>query len=224
MRNWWLLQRLAEYFDQTAGGLARLYDGDGLFSRTVDRYARGALFDYRDLLLAECGDVAGLSVIDVGCGPGFHLEALAARGAQATGVDLSGEMVAAARRRLQRAGLAGTLLQGEAGSLPLGRHDIVVAIGVFEYVDSPAAFMRSLAGAARRKLIATFPMQSPVWTRVRRWRYARRGIALKFFEPREVAGLAADAGLAVRRIETVRGAGLFLAADVVESKGKDPRE
>ncbi len=204
--------------------MARLYDGDGLFSRTVDRYARGALFDYRDLLLAECGDVEGLSVLDVGCGPGFHLEALAERGARATGVDLSGRMIDAARRRLGRAGLAGTLLQGDAHSLPLGRHDIVVAIGVFEYVDSPAEFMRILAGAARSKLIATFPMRSPVWTKLRRWRYARHGIALKFYEPHEVARLAADAGLGVRGIKTVRGAGLFLAADVVESTGKDPRE
>jgi SAM-dependent methyltransferase len=217
------LQNLADYFDATADGLARLYDGDGLFSRSLDRAARGALFEYRDLLLAECGDVRGLSVLDVGCGPGFHLEALAARGASVTGVDLSPAMVASARARLQGAGLAATLIQGDARTMPLGRHDIVIAIGLFDYVDRPADFMRILAAAARARVIATFPTASPVWTRVRRWRYRRRGIKLRFYEPGEVAVLVAGAGLKLRRIETVKksGGGLFVAADVAESRGKD---
>ncbi|HEX8366390.1 MAG TPA: methyltransferase domain-containing protein [Allosphingosinicella sp.] len=217
------MQNLADYFDATADGLARLYDGDGLFSRSLDRAARGALFEYRDLLLAECGDVRGLSVLDVGCGPGFHLEALAARGASVTGVDLSPAMVASARARLQGAGLAATLIQGDARTMPLGRHDIVIAIGLFDYVDRPADFMRILAAAARARVIATFPTASPVWTRVRRWRYRRRGIKLRFYEPGEVAVLVAGAGLKLRRIETVKksGGGLFVAADVAESRGKD---
>ncbi|HYG30102.1 MAG TPA: class I SAM-dependent methyltransferase [Allosphingosinicella sp.] len=217
------MQNLADYFDATADGLARLYDGDGLFSRSLDRAARGALFEYRDLLLAECGDVRGLSVLDVGCGPGFHLEALAARGAAVTGIDLSPAMIAYARARLRRAGLDATLVQGAAERVPLGRHDIVVAIGVFDYVDRPADFMRILAAAAGSRVIATFPTASPVWTKVRRWRYRRRGIKLRFYGPGEVAGLAAGAGLAVRRIESVKrsGGGLFLAADAPESRRKD---
>ena len=222
-RIWCRLQSLADYFDATAGGLARLYDGEGLFSRSFDRAARGALFEYRDLLLAECGDVAGLGVLDVGCGPGFHLEALAARGAAATGIDLSRAMVAAAGARLRGAGLEATLVQGDARTTALGRHDIVIAIGVFDYVEDAQDFMRVLAAAARSKVIATFPTASPVWTRVRRWRYGRRGIALRFYEAAEVEALAAGAGLAVRRIETVSksGGGLFLSADVAESSGKD---
>lgn len=217
------MQNLADYFDATAGGLARLYDGDGLFSRSLDRAARGALFEYRDLLLDECGDVPGLSVLDVGCGPGFHLEALAARGAAATGIDLSAAMVASARARLRRAGLDAILLQGDAEKVPLGRHDIVIAIGLFDYVERPADFMRILAAAAGSKVIATFPTASPVWTKVRRWRYRRRGIELRFYEPAEVAALASNADLEVRRIETVRrsGGGLFLAAGVPERRGKD---
>ncbi|HEU0100175.1 MAG TPA: class I SAM-dependent methyltransferase [Allosphingosinicella sp.] len=213
------MQKLTDYFDATAGGLARLYDADGLFSRTIDRAARGALFEYRRLLLEECGDVSGLSVLDVGCGPGLYLEALAARGASVTGIDISPAMLALARQRLDKAGLAATLVEGDAQAMALGRHDIVLAVGLFDYVDAPAEMMRTLAAAARSKVIATFPRPSPLWTRVRSWRYSRHGIALKFYGVEEVAALADAAGLARRRVELVdrSGGGLFLAADVAAS-------
>jgi 2-polyprenyl-3-methyl-5-hydroxy-6-metoxy-1,4-benzoquinol methylase len=47
-------------------------------------------------LLRACGDVAGLRVLDLGCGQGYFTRALAAAGADALGVDLSDELVALA--------------------------------------------------------------------------------------------------------------------------------
>jgi 2-polyprenyl-3-methyl-5-hydroxy-6-metoxy-1,4-benzoquinol methylase len=42
-------------------------------------------------------DLRGLRAIDLGCGEGHNTRALARQGAQMTGVDLSQEMIAAAR-------------------------------------------------------------------------------------------------------------------------------
>src|SRR3982750_3242027 len=50
-------------------------------------------------LLERVGDVAGQRVLDVGCGCGSLTLALAQRGADATGVDVSRPMVEVAQRR-----------------------------------------------------------------------------------------------------------------------------
>ena len=57
--------------------------------------------------------------LDVGCGPGFHLEALKRLYPEAaiTGIDASKKMVAEARRRLQRLRLKGQLVQTDVLNL-----------------------------------------------------------------------------------------------------------
>src|SRR5207244_9106566 len=45
------------------------------------------------------GEVAGLDVVDVGCGTGRHALRLAARGANVTGIDFSEGMLARAREK-----------------------------------------------------------------------------------------------------------------------------
>ncbi len=53
------------------------------------------------------GDVKGKRILDVGCGTGRHAARLAQRGAEVTGVDFSGGMLARAR---EKAGMTGVAL------------------------------------------------------------------------------------------------------------------
>jgi ubiquinone/menaquinone biosynthesis C-methylase UbiE len=62
--------------------------------------AYNALYD-RPALLELLGDVAGLRVLDVGCGPGFYAEELVARGADVVAFDQGERMVELARHRLR---------------------------------------------------------------------------------------------------------------------------
>ncbi|HET7409699.1 MAG TPA: class I SAM-dependent methyltransferase [Paracoccaceae bacterium] len=48
--------------------------------------------------IAMCGDVAGLRVLDLGCGNGYFSRAMAGRGARVTAVDLSPKQIGHARR------------------------------------------------------------------------------------------------------------------------------
>jgi 2-polyprenyl-3-methyl-5-hydroxy-6-metoxy-1,4-benzoquinol methylase len=65
---------------------------DGAFNAYYDRPA----------VLAVLGSVAGLAVLDLGCGPGLYAEELLARGAgRVAGVDASAAMVRLARERVR---------------------------------------------------------------------------------------------------------------------------
>ena len=55
-------------------------------------------FNSDPVLWRLLGDVQGLDVLDVGCGTGYLLQRLSDRGARASGIDLSPEMVRIARR------------------------------------------------------------------------------------------------------------------------------
>lgn len=80
-----------------------------LYDRIGDKYAENKSLSVADLtempaILRLAGDVRSLRVLDAGCGPGRHSEQLIKRGARLTGIDVSEEMLARARRRCRGRG------------------------------------------------------------------------------------------------------------------------
>ena len=61
--------------------------------------AYNALYD-RPAVLDLMGDVAGLRILDAGCGPGLYAQELVGRGAAVVGFDAGPEMVRLAQRRV----------------------------------------------------------------------------------------------------------------------------
>jgi SAM-dependent methyltransferase len=80
-----------------------------------------------DFLWSALGLVPGMRVLDVGCGPGRHAHALAARGAVVVGVDRSWDFVRLARER--GAGRS-SFVRADARALPVapGRFDAAVCL------------------------------------------------------------------------------------------------
>jgi len=71
------------------------------------------------------------SLLDLGCGTGRHLVHFAARGFEATGVDLSEHMLAVARRHLAEHCVGASLVHGDITKLPtlgLGRFDAILCM------------------------------------------------------------------------------------------------
>lgn len=109
--------------------------------------ANEELFDHlfvpvTDSLLAGVGPVAGRSVLDVGCGSGTLLQTYASAGAKVTGVDISPDMVAAARGRVPQATVELRDAQtDDLTALPDAPFDVVVSrFGVMFFADPVAAF------------------------------------------------------------------------------------
>ena len=86
--------------------------------------------------------VAGKKVLDVGCGGGLLCEALAARGAQMTGIDMGKKALAVAKQHLTGSGLAVAYRHISSNQLAVeepGQYDIVCCLEMLEHVTDPAA-------------------------------------------------------------------------------------
>jgi 2-polyprenyl-6-hydroxyphenyl methylase/3-demethylubiquinone-9 3-methyltransferase len=102
--------------------------------------------------IREQAALAGSIVVDVGCGGGILTEGLADAGAEALGIDLSEQVLDAARQHAQSRGLAvnyrGISAEALAREQP-GRFDVVTCMEMLEHVPDPASIVRSCAQLVR---------------------------------------------------------------------------
>jgi SAM-dependent methyltransferase len=120
-------------------------DPQALYDGQAARWARRtplSLSDFtaRPRVLDLCEPVAGLRVLDLGCGEGYCTRLLRGRGAaEVVAIDVSPAMVAAARAEEERAPLGA--IDYRVGSatdlaeLPAGGFDLVLAMFLFNYLS-----------------------------------------------------------------------------------------
>jgi ubiquinone/menaquinone biosynthesis C-methylase UbiE len=105
-------------------------------------YHDHVLRDRKTLALDFVGPLDPGRVLDVGCGAGQLLEALAKEQWHPTGCDVAFRQAVASRRRLQSARVA----QGDGGHLPFpdATFDLVTALGYLEYTPDPGLAIAEL--------------------------------------------------------------------------------
>lgn len=165
-----------------------------------------------EYVAARCR-LQGAQAVDVGCGGGLLAEALAARGAQVTGIDLGSAVLEVARLHLLESGLAVDYreisAEAHAAEHP-GRYDVLCCMEMLEHVPdpasvvaacatllkpggqaffstlnrTPAAFAAAIVGA--EYVLRLLPRGTHTWS--------------KFIRPSELSRALRDAGLQVRDI------------------------
>ncbi len=98
------------------------------------------------------GGLAGKSVLDVGCGGGILAEAMAARGAKVTGIDLADKPLKVALLHRLETGSAVDYRLVSAETLAEespGAYDVVTCMELLEHVPDPPSTIRACATLAR---------------------------------------------------------------------------
>jgi 2-polyprenyl-6-hydroxyphenyl methylase/3-demethylubiquinone-9 3-methyltransferase len=107
----------------------------------------------RTRYIEQCvGGLSGKQVADIGCGAGLLSEAMAARGASVTGIDLAPEVLEAARLHLADSKLKVEYREIAAEDLAQERpaaFDLVTCLEMLEHVPDPASVVAACAKLAR---------------------------------------------------------------------------
>jgi S-adenosylmethionine-dependent methyltransferase len=122
-----------------------------------------------DLLIAALGDgIASATVLDCGGGTGRYAVPLAEAGANVTVVDVSADALATLQRRAVEAGVAERVrgVQGDVEALGEsatgGPFDLVLAHGILDAVDRPAATFGGIVASVRPGGLLSVMIANPV--------------------------------------------------------------
>ena len=119
-------------------------DFDDYDATVVTEYGYSAHQRVPSAILARVGANKRLRVLDLGCGTGLSSALFLDNGHAVVGVDVSEQMIQQAREKGSYERLECCSVQ-EAVSMLAGEHfDVVVLIGVMEFIADPSAFLQSL--------------------------------------------------------------------------------
>ncbi|MBV9048726.1 MAG: methyltransferase domain-containing protein [Solirubrobacterales bacterium] len=163
--------RVRRHFRDNARAFDDLYEDE----RPLTRLLRPGLFRRRELAVRTVAARDSPRVLDVGCGSGRIGEHVVEAGAgRYLGIDFSEPMIELARDRLERFGSRVLLLTADFLTAELtGPYDVVIALGLFDYLPQPHLFTRRMFAlcADGGCVVASFPRFSLVKGPTRQIRY-----------------------------------------------------
>lgn len=140
-REWYQADTVAEAYED------KRFSGGG---RLIDRREKNAVLD----AVAPFDDDR---VLEVACGTGRFSVMLAERGANVTGVDISGAMLGQARQKARATGVADTVefMRGDAARLPFpdDAFDVTFAVRFFHLADTPETFLSEMRRITRETIL-----------------------------------------------------------------------
>jgi len=161
----------------------------------------------------EAASLAGLSVLDIGCGGGLVCEPLARLGASVTGIDPAAENIAAAKAHASAGGLD-IAYEGTTAEELASRgqsYDAVLLLEVVEHVPDVPAFLKGVAPLVKpggvmilstlNRTLKSFALAIVGAEFILRWLPVGTHQWQRFVTPEELASALIAAGLAMPSTE-----------------------
>jgi len=209
-------EKTKSYFNRRAKNFDALYEASGYSKNFVNKVLRKGLFERIYLTLEETRGMRDFTVLDIGCGPGRNSALFAERGAsKVIGIDYSQKMVELAKKLSREKNVSDRcefIKEDFLAYSPKEKFDIVVALGVFDYIANPAAFLSKMRALTRVKMIASFPRVSLVRMPIRKIRYAIRRCPLYFYSHKQLNGICKELGFKDFHIIPYSSSGMLLVA------------
>ncbi len=213
----WNVDGARDYFDHAADWWHSRYAHKSRLADGFNRVFRKGIFERWQLTFEHCGNISGANVLDVGCGTGEYGMEFVKRGAsRVVGVDFAPAMIESARRRAAQTGVSDQceFICADFSTLePNEQFEIILAVGLFDYVKEPAPVLSKLCGLLRGRFLASFPSYNYLWAVQRKIRYDwLKRCPVYDYSSEELDRLYRDAGFTWWRIIPM-SKGLFCVAE-----------
>ncbi|MBL7191973.1 methyltransferase domain-containing protein [bacterium] len=210
------LDLVQKHFDKKAQDFDDIYTGQkSSFGRYLDKILRWDMEKRFNRTIEECGDITGKTILDVGCGSGRFMLALHKKNPKLiTGLDFAPKMLEIAEKLLKK-DLPDTptkLIEGEYGGIEFKEpFDIIIAIGLFDYIDDAPAMLKKMRKDTKEKIIASFPVKGTFRAFIRKIRLGLYKCPVYYFSEEDVKKLFTEAGFKDIKMEKF-GQLIFAAA------------
>lgn len=155
------------------------------------------------------GTLAGVKILDVGCGGGLVAEPFASAGADVTAIDASEKNIAVAKIHAEKSGLKIDYRVSTAEEMQ-EKFDVVLALEIIEHVADPESFVKSCSAltkqgglvfvATMNRNLKSLALAKIAVEYVLRWLPIGTHDWRKFLKPSEVNSFAQKAGLQLKEL------------------------
>jgi 2-polyprenyl-3-methyl-5-hydroxy-6-metoxy-1,4-benzoquinol methylase len=202
------IERQTRYWDRQSQAFDAIYSHNkSAVSNWLDRVFRGDMYGRFHFAVEQSHPIAGRTVLDLGCGSGRYSVAFAEAGAsRVLAIDIAPQMLDLARALAARHGVADRCDFRNTDVLGLevdSGFDVVLAIGLFDYICDPALVLRRIRELTTGRAILSFP-RLMTWRVVpRKVRLALRGCEVYFYSRAAILRHVTDAGFDVSEIRRI---------------------
>lgn len=187
------------YFDRKATVFDSIYLNENFFLKWFNLLFRKAIYERFQIAINESRDIQGKTILDIGCGGGRYAVQYAKLGAKkVTGIDLSANMIELSKQLAQQEEVADKCNFIKTNFLDFDtseKFDVIIAMGVFDYIDNPTQFLEKMIAVSNHKIIASFPGESFLRMYIRKLRYKYKKCPVFFYSEAKLNQIAEISGL-----------------------------
>jgi SAM-dependent methyltransferase len=168
------------YFDRVPKQWDAFYSHENRLMYLVNTLLRKGLYQRYQLTFEHCGKLSGAKVLDIGCGTGRYSIECAKRGAKrVVGIDFAPAMIEFSKNIAGQMNVSDICEFICADFLAYSfeeSFDIVLALGVFDYIKDPDPVFKKIAEMSPRVFVASFPRFTPIWgiQRIIRYKWIKK--------------------------------------------------